>query len=105
MRVNTKLLDLVTIYNNHTLGDLLDLFDLFNELKSDMEICLGLLKEDYELEQLRNPERDTEYEIVSTQLYYAKENLKVIEKAILCHEYNVFETFKVSGELFDFCLN
>jgi hypothetical protein len=105
MKVNTKLLDLVTIYNNHKLGDLLDLYNLFIDIKFDMEVCLKLLKEDYIFDRLRNPERDAEYEIVSNQLYYAKENLKIIEKAILCHEYDVFETLKIRGVLVDICLN
>jgi hypothetical protein len=105
MKVNTKLLDLVTIYNNHKLGDLLDLFNLFIDIKFDMEVCLKLLKEDFKFDPSPNPERVIEYNIVSNQLYYAKENLKIIEKAILCHEYNVFETLKIRGVLVDICLN
>jgi hypothetical protein len=105
MKVNTKLLDLVTIYNNHKLGDLLDLYNLINDIKFDMEVCLKLLKEDFKFDPSPNPERAAEYEIVSNQLYYAKENLKIIEKAILCHEYNVFETLKIRGVLVDICLN
>jgi hypothetical protein len=105
MRVNTKLLDLLTIYDNHKLGDILELHNLFSKCKADMETCLKLLKDDYVFDPTYNPERDVEFEMVSTQLYYAKENLKIIEKAILCHEYEVFDTFKINGDFFEFCLN
>lgn len=105
MRVNKKLLDLNTLYENYKLGELFNLYDQFNDLKFDMEICLELLKEDYEFNQIPNLERDKEYKVVSTQLYYAKKNLMTIEKVILCHEDNVFDVFKNQNGVFDFCLN
>jgi len=105
MRINNKILDLVTIYNNHKLGDLLDLYELFKETKFDLEVCIALLKEDYEFNPSLNPLRDKEYAEVSTQLYYVKENLIIIEKAILCHEDDVFETYRIKGEIFSIGLN
>jgi hypothetical protein len=103
MRINSKILDFTTIYNNHKLGELLELYSLFNDAVFDLEICLILLKEDYD--SLADSERDEEYEFVSNQLFYAKKNLKTIEKAILCHECDIFERIKIGGVVFNFCLN
>jgi hypothetical protein len=102
MKINTELLDLVTLYNDHKLGEVLKLYDLFSEHIFDMEMRLNLLKEGCVFYNLN---KDAEEKFISSQLLYAKENLKTIEKTILCHEYDVFDAIRIRDDVFEICLN
>ena len=105
MKVNKKLLDLKTICRENNLEEIFELYQNFKDAKFDMEVCLALLKEDYLSNPTPDSERDAEYSLVSTQLYYAKENLKIIEKAILYYENKSFRVFKIKGQFYEICLN
>lgn len=101
MKINTDVLDLVNVYENLKLAEILDLYDGVIEAKNGLEHCLAMLRDD----STDILERIQEIMDIEEQMAFIDANIKVLITAILCHESRVFERRTLSSGLAHVCLN
>lgn len=99
MKINKKVLELSNIFPVLSVEQILYHLNLFKEAKDDLEALLAIL-------ELSNPElAQVEISAVTEQIILAKENIRVLETAMMCYETKAIEKRTLMGTSTTFYLN
>jgi len=95
--MNKKLLTLTTVYNSLKLGQIMNSHLKLIEIKQDLEGYASLMR--VELDTFK------EVHFIEKQIEFVTYNINVLEKAILCHESNVYQRLKTKVDTLFIPLN
>lgn len=100
-------LNLVEVFNKVPLGQIIishyHLYVVINELTVCLEILRNSDDDDKDVDDMLD--RLKEIWEIENELEVIKHNFDVLEKALLCHESNVFKWFSFNDHKFEICLN
>ena len=101
MKINRKILDLVTIYTNFSHAETVENMKDLIRVKENIEDVIIELKEISEYDE----DIVNEIATMEEQISYLNQNIRTLEDAILCHESKTRQRSMIQGRVYDICLN